>query len=199
MSSYRAALDALAAAHWTVRERSPDRVLSHADVWPDELRRRYPAIPAALTEFVSRVETCMKPDETAWFLTAADYAGTSGFAFAWNEWERMELESYTQSGDEPGAARVREFWNAYLPFYLDVGGDYAYFAVRVTEPKPVSRSWWRFGPERRFPEPRLGSVVHAAEEFRAPSEVAGSFDEFLASVASAVSGRDGGPLDGLLL
>src|SRR4051812_21019904 len=86
--NYRAALDALAAAGWTVRERTSDTVLSPADVWPAPLRQRYPVIPADLTNFVARVEACVSPDESAWFLSARDYAGTSDAAFAWNEWER---------------------------------------------------------------------------------------------------------------
>ena len=199
MEHYRAELDALASAGWTVRERTPDAVLPPEDVWPAALRDRYPNIPAALTEFVSRVEACLKADETAWFLTAADYAGTSDFAFAWNEWERMELEWSEERGDADEAAKVREFWNAYLPFYSDVSGEYTYFAVRVTEPKPVARSRLPWAA-RPTPEPQLGSVVYATEDdFRGVTEVAGSFDEFLGFLVAAVRGTPGeGPLAGLV-
>ena len=195
MDHLREALDALAAAGWTVRERSA--VGSPDDVWPAELRQRYPTIPPSLTQFVARVEACVNPDETGWFLSAADYAGTSDSAFAWNEWERMELESYEEAGDAERAGEVRDFWDAYLPFYLDVRSEYAYFAVRVTEPKAVKRQWWSF--PRQPEEPRLGAVVFAAEEFRSVSEVAGSFDAFLDELAATVQGRTTtGPLTGLI-
>ena len=196
MDHYRAALDALTAAGWTVRERSS--ALPAASVWPPELIRRYPTIPDALTAFMARVDACVNADETAWFLTASDYAGTSDFAFAWNEWERMELESHQERGDSEHAAAVREFWNAYLPFFLDVSGDYAYFAIRVVEPRPVPRTRLPWGA-RREPDPPRGTVVHGIEEFRAVSQVAASFDEFLAKLAVTVGGREGdGPLAGLV-
>jgi len=156
--------------------------------------RRYPAIPASLTDFMARVETCINRDETSWFLNSADYAGTGDSAYAWNEWEQMEVKWREDDGDENEVAEIRKFWDAYLPFYLDVAGDYAYFAVRITEPKPVPR--WNLLAER---EPRIGAVVHAVEELRSPLEVAGSFDEFLERLASTVKkGGSHGPLAGMV-
>jgi hypothetical protein len=52
-----------------------------------------------------------------------------------------------------------------------------------------------------LPEPRLGAVVHAAEEFRAVTEVAPSFSEFLDLLAAAMRDppeRRKGPLAGMI-
>jgi hypothetical protein len=178
-NAVRRTLDALAAAGWLVRESSspptPDEVL------PPELRRRYPKAPREWAEFAARIEECTNADETAWFLTAADYAGTSGYAFEWNAWELLDLESSDVYGGVEGAAEVRAFWDEHLPFYLDVRGDYAYFAIRLRAP-------------------RIGSVVHGASvEFRATSEVASSFSEFLELLVAAVRDPEcDGPLAGLV-
>ena len=73
------------------RERAPEKALSATELWPPELRARYPNVPASLTEFLGRIDRCENAGETAWFLTAADYAGTADSAWAWNEWERQGL------------------------------------------------------------------------------------------------------------
>ena len=193
---YRRVFDALVAAGWTVRERAPENALSAADLWPAKLRARYPNVPASLTEFLGRIDRCENAAETAWFLTAADYSGKSDSEWAWNEWERQELETF--SGDDEQKTAIREFWNAYLPFYLDVGGDYAYFAVRVTEsvPKKKPLLWFLREP----PEPPRGSVVYGADvDMREVSVVAASFPEFLEHLTRVL--RDPtveGPLTGLI-
>jgi hypothetical protein len=193
---YRRVFDALVAAGWKVRERAPENALTTADLWPAELRARYPNVPAPLTEFLARIDECENSAETAWFLTAADYAGKSESAWAWNEWERQELETFADDSEQTTA--IREFWNSYLPFYLDVGGDYAYFAVRVTEPAPKKKPLLWF--LREPPEPPRGSVVYGADvDLRAVSVVAASFPEFLQHLTTVL--RDPsveGPLTGLV-
>lgn len=175
----RRTLDALLTAGWTVRESASPP--APQDVLPPALRQRYPNAPREWAEFAARIEECTNADETAWFLTPADYAGTSGYAFEWNAWELLDLESREMHGGAAGAAEVRSFWDEHLPFYLDVSGDYAYFAIRLAAP-------------------RIGSVVHGASvEFRATSEVAGSFPEFLELLVAAVRDPDrDGPLTGLV-
>ena len=197
---HRSVLDALTKARWTVRDRGADHTLGPADLWPVALRERYPNIPPSVTVFLGRLDECVNADDTAWFLTAADYAGTSGSAWTWNAWEQLELAGYDEDGDEEGAAKVRDFWNAYLPVFLDVGGDYAHFSVRVTEPRVVKRSWWLVGGARPLPEPRMGTVVYGAEvDITAVVEVAPSFPEFLNYLATAVGDPNlKGPLSGLI-
>ena len=193
---YRRVFDALVAAGWTVRERAPDAALTAAELWPAELRARYPNVPASLTEFLARIDQCENSAETAWFLTAVDYAGKSDSAWAWNEWERQELETFAE--DEKETTAIREFWNSYLPFFLDVGGDYAYFAIRVTEPAPKKKPLLWF--LREEPDPPRGAVVYGADvDLRGVSIVAASFPEFLEHLTTVL--RDPtveGPLTGLV-
>ena len=192
----RRVLDTLVEAGWKVRERSPENALGRSELFPPALRQRYPNVPSSLVDFLGRLDECVNPDETAWFLTAADYAGTSGAAFEWNEWEKLELETF--KNDPRESAAVREFWNKHIPFYNDVSGDYAYFAVRVVEPKTTT---WDtvLSIVLRDREPKLGAVVYGVEEFRAPWQVTASFPEFLEEFAAAVRDPDRkGPLGGCL-
>ena len=177
--SLRRTLDALTAAGWLVRESAASP--APQDVLPPDLRQRYPNAPREWAEFTARIEECTNADETAWFLTPADYAGTSGCAFEWNAWELLDLESYEEYGDAEDAAKVRAFWDEHLPFYHDVSGEYAYFAIRLAAP-------------------RIGSIVHGvSDEFLAASEVAGSFPEFLDLLTATVRDPDReGPLAGFV-
>jgi hypothetical protein len=193
---YRRVFDALVAAGWTVRERAPEQALTETELWPAELRARYPNVPAPLTAFLGRIDQCENTSGTAWFLTAADYAGTGDSAWAWNEWEKQELETF--AGDDEEMGRIREFWTEYLPFYLDVGGDYSYFAVRLTEPPKKEKPLLWF--LREPPEPPRGSVVWGTDvDLRGVSIVTASFPEFLEHLTTVV--RDPtveGPLTGLV-
>lgn len=194
-------LDILDDAGWTVRVRSGNAILSTDLVWPEALRRRYPAIPPALTDFVARVEACVKPDETAWFLTADDFAERSDSAFAWNEWERMDVSRLAGQGDSEGVLRVKAFWDSYLPFYLDVRSEYSYFAVRVTPPATATPRGFSFWRSRRLVEPELGTVIHGCmdADLRDVSLIAASFDEFLDQLAATVQAPDAdGPLSGFV-
>lgn len=191
----------LDSAGWTVRVRSENAILPADLVWPETLRARYPTIPAALTDFVARVEACVKPDETAWFLTADDFAERSDAAFAWHEWERMDLSRLTEDGDSEGVPRVKSFWDSYLPFYLDVASEYSYFAVRVTPPATPTRGGFSLWTRRRPGEPELGTVIHGCmdADLLDVTRVAASFDEFLDQLAATVQAPDAsGPLSGFV-
>jgi hypothetical protein len=193
---FQRVVDALRQAGWKVRERTPENALGLSELFPASVRQRYPNVPSSLVDFLGRLDECVNPDETAWFHTAADYVGTSAAGYEWNEWERLELETFKDDPEE--SAAVREFWNTYLPFYTDVSGDYAYFAVRVVEPKPLAPhlSLLSFFA-RDLREPKLGAVVYGVEEFRGPWQVAASFPEFLERFATTVLDPErSGPLGG---
>jgi hypothetical protein len=146
---------------WAVTERpaQPLRL-------PPDVARRHPEVPEPLTTFLGGLSACEEADQKAWFLCEADYAGTSGSAFRWDEWERMSLDA--AEGNARLVAAVRAFWDAHLPFLLSVRDGYAYHAIRTA-------------PEG------FGQVVAAREpEFEEASVVAGSFGEFLSSLL----GRD---------
>src|SRR6185295_18224472 len=88
---------------WTVVKRSaePFRL-------PPDVAVRHPNLPAAVTKFLGGLLSCENDTKTAWFLCEADYAGTSGAAFRWDEWERMSLEA--AADDSRFAAAARAFW-----------------------------------------------------------------------------------------
>jgi hypothetical protein len=119
--------------------------------------------------FLSAIDVCCSPDETAWFLTADHYARTSGPAFRWNEIELMGLEA--AAGNQDWQREVTAFWDQHFPVMLAVHSDYDYLAVSLDS----------------------GAVVHGnAAEPEEASPVAGSFPEFLRALeseAAAVEAR----------
>jgi hypothetical protein len=116
----------------------------------------------------------VRGDEQAWFLTAADFAGDSGSAFAWHEWERLECDG----ADADEKARSHAFWSTHLPILQAVEGDYAYLAVRVD---PASA--------------QHGAVVRGqAPEFQETSTISPSFEALLKAIAAA---RNATPRDDL--
>src|SRR5262245_26097200 len=168
----RSAIDALRALGWTVRVADePHRLQAAID-------NRYPAIPSALRSFLEHIEQAERGGEQVWFLTSADYAGTSGSGFAWNEWEQMESEA------NPGAAtEIRTFWDAHLPILLSVEGDYSYLAVCVDKASA-----------------NYGYVVQGyAPEFRETSTLFRSFDELLEQIKALKDGTLESELAGLIM
>ncbi len=126
---------------------------------PEHIRKRYKRIPREYIEFVESLIECTNKANTQWFLSADDFAGTSGYAFAWDAWERMSLES---AEDDPELIRsIREFWNAHLPIHFDVSDGYAYHALRLSD----------------------GAVVAGREpEFEEVEKIARSLRDFVASI-----------------
>ena len=43
------------------------------------------------TDFLGRYALLCRADESVWFLSAADYAGTADSAFAWDEFKHLSL------------------------------------------------------------------------------------------------------------
>jgi len=150
------ALERLAKAGWSVefqRERSSLKA---------EILRRYEWMPLDLLDFFCEVKMVCSPDERAWFLTGEDFNESNGFAFAWNEWERLSLEAARDDQDEAWAQEIREFWDGRLPIFTSVKSGYAYFALD-----------------------KKGREVVRGEEpvFEETSPLAGSFAELLGTMA----------------
>ena len=142
---------------WAVTERPSQQLRL-----PPEVAARHPKLPKSLATFLGGLSACEDATQTTWFLCEADYAGTGGAAFRWDEWERMSLDA---AGDDLRlVAEVRAFWDAHLPFLLSVRDGYAYHAVRTATDG-------------------FGRVVAGREpEFEEASVVAESFGEFLSSL-----------------
>jgi hypothetical protein len=154
---------------WAVVETQPGDDLARRR----EIRERYPRIPKQYERFLARVRSCVNADETVWYLCVEDYNREPDAAdpgFAWDEFERMELEDEGPRGPDP--AEVRRFWDEHMPFMLSVGGEYAWIGFRVAGD-------------------RFGSVVEAWEDLRNPSDVARDFDEFIRLHSNALNGAPG--------
>jgi hypothetical protein len=130
---------------------------------------RYPRIPESYLQFLQKVASCVNPDETVWFLCAADYNGTSDSGWAWNAFENMLLED---ERDEEYRSEIVGFWDKHLPFMYSVGGEYAFLGFRVTGDS-------------------FGSVVDGYELQIEVSNVAPSFDDFVRLHSAAVRGDPG--------
>jgi len=170
--------DGLARAGWKVR--AGDDSFGR----PGVLASRYPAPPPSWVDFVDGLVECVNPDDTAWFLTRADYAGTSGAAFAWDVCEQLSLESADGTDDEPA---VRRFWDRHLPIFLSVGGDYGYLALVVIGTGASAA----FGPV----------VQGFAPDWEGTTEIAPSFEAFLTRLDEELGADDpgGGVASWLLL
>lgn len=130
-------VSALRELGWTVEEYE---VAVEPTLDPVAARRATPVF----LDLIRRVKFAASPDDKVWLLTAADYAPNSEAAFAWNEWEKMSLDSAGEGAD--WAKEVRRFWDAHFPFLMSVRNGYAYLAVKRTSGAIV------FGEEPEFEE-----------------------------------------------
>lgn len=135
----------------------------------ESFRRRYPRIPEQYEKFLSRVASCANADDTVWFLCTAEYNGTSDVVWAWNEFEKIDLEG---AGDDEERTGITTFWDTHLPFLYSVGGEYAHRSFRMS------------GPE-------FGSVVDGFEELTAVSDFAASFADFIRLHSDEVNEKPG--------
>jgi len=166
--SANTAIDALRALGWVVG------VTDQRHPLPAAIDSRYPSIPASLRSFLEHVENCVREGEQVWFLTSADYAGTSGSAYAWNAWEKLEIED----ADAATEADISAFWDAHLPIVLSIAGDFCYVAVCVDRASA-----------------NYGVVVEGyTPDFRETSVVCRSFDELLEQIKALEHGSLEGPL-----
>lgn len=154
--------EALRAKGWTVTRRSaPPRHL------PECVQRRYPQPSAEWLEFLQSVDCCMNPDGSIWLLCMEDFYRPPENGFRWNEFELIGLQDAEELQDLQGAAAIGAFWMGHLPVCLAVGGEYEYYAIRVTDGHIV------YG---------TGPGFDAAEEFAA------SFSEFAQAIANGEGG-----------
>lgn len=134
-------LDHLSARGWTVLRTAPRAVI--------------PASPAgseAHAVFLSLFTQLSCADDTRWFLSATDYAGTAESAFNQDTFRDISLEAAISDADRQ---MVETFWARHVPLFISVDGEYEFLALdRIS-----------------------GAVVHGAEpEFEAVSEMAPSLE-----------------------
>ena len=125
---------------------------------PRRRRRRACRAPG----FPGRYALLCRADESVWFLSAADYAGTADSAFAWDEFKHLSLDAALDDEDRQG---IHTFWDRHLPVLMSVAGDYEFLAI----------------------DQDTGAVVHGIEpEFEAVTVVADSWAGFCEAV---IAGR----------
>jgi hypothetical protein len=126
---------------------------------PGAVTDRYPWMPTDYRALVEEMAMVCSPDEKAWFLTEADFAGTSGSAYAWNEWEQQSLEA--AGSDEAWKAAIVSFWDNHLSILFSTRSGYAFFALE---------------------KDGLGVVYGEEPEYEETTPIAGSLTEFLRMV-----------------
>lgn len=117
-----------------------------------------PAGSAAHGTFLALYTQLSNAADTRWFLSAADYAGATDSAFAWDAFRSISLEAAASDADRQS---IQAFWARYLPVFMSVDGDYEFLAL----------------------DRESGKVVHGIEpEFEDVSEVAVSLDALFEQV-----------------
>jgi len=148
--------DALRGKGWTVLKRE-----GHPHKLPESISGRYKNLPSGWISFLNSIRTCVRPDETAWFLCMEDYERQDDGAFRWNEFELMSLQAAASDHDTGWRKSIRAFWDNHLPICLCVNGEYKYYAIRVSD----------------------GAVVYGMEpEFEETQDVAPCFEKFMEMV-----------------
>lgn len=159
-------LASLRGAGWRVDERT-----GAIGVGANPIATRHPILPEEYLDFLASVDRCNDPADQVWFLSTADFSGTSDAAFSWDEFERQSLDA--AQGDAAWRAEIAKHWDAHLPILFSVVDGYAYAAL-VTQGRDV------------------GKVVAGREpEYEEVREVAPSFMEFLSELVGVVEGRSG--------
>lgn len=126
---------------------------------PDEIQRRYPNISPQWHDFIRGLDVLMNQEETTWLLCFKDFYGQGDYAFQWNEWEKMSLDS--ADDDVEWQEEIRRFWNLHFPVVMSVKDGYAYYAISMDD----------------------GAIVYGYDpEFEECETVAASFEDFLEKI-----------------
>ena len=152
-------LEALRSVGWKIARLDRNAPL------PSTVAQRYAWAPCGVMDFVAGIGEAMSPDDKAWILSAVDYAGTSEKAFAWNEWELIELSA--AEDDDSWKSEVTHFWDQHLPILMSLKDGYAYFAIEQTNNTVV------VGEEPEFEEttPLAASLSELLEMIAARSRL----------------------------
>ena len=125
----RILVDILRKKDWVITERSSnDPILLN-----NRFKKRYPSIPAELTNFISRIYQ-MSLNDTCWFICENDYNSLlTGDNFTWDFCEQLSLKSANELSDKNWVLEITNFWNCYLPVMISVKSGYAYISIGVCE------------------------------------------------------------------
>lgn len=142
-------MDLLRAAGWNVE------LAEHREPLPARILERYPWMPDDYREFAENTRLCSSANQSAWFLTARDFAGARRREPGWNEWELLSLSA--AHDDEVEKQSIRAFWDDHLPVFQSLASGFAYLALERGTLKVVEG----FEPEFEVPLDRAASVPEA--------------------------------------
>lgn len=117
---------AATSAGWRVERRDEAKALD----LPVEVIQRYGLLPLGYREFLCNVAQATSADEGVWFLSERDFQRRTPGSFAWNEIEKMALDSAAHDADRQ---RVASFWDRHLPIMMAPDGDYDYLALALAD------------------------------------------------------------------
>ena len=112
-------------------------------------------------QFLKTFSMLENADGDKWFLLVNDFRNDYlDNEFAWNEFEKMSLES---ENDKSERDEISKWWAAYLPIYMSVKGSYSYYAMDVLN--------------------NVGSIIYGCEPiFEDSIVVANNFEDFLSKI-----------------
>lgn len=96
-------------------------------ILPNNIIERY-TVSKEWLNFINGVKNCTNSEQNKWFLTMNDY-DTEYYksSWGWNDFEMMSLQA--AEDDIKWQEEITEFWNRHFPIFLDVEGDYSYYAI----------------------------------------------------------------------
>ena len=126
---------------------------------PESIIERY-TVSKKWLNFISNVKNCTNSEQNKWFLTINDYSAEyDEGSWGWNDFEMMSLQA--AEDDTEWQEEITEFWNTHFPIFLDIEGDYSYYAIDTDS----------------------GEVVQGYEpEFEECYTVAETFEDFIAKI-----------------
>lgn len=138
---------------WNIKTSGSKQALLPADI-----AARYSQLPVEVCDYLQTFEKYGNAEESAWFLTRADFLETADAGFRWNEYESMALEA---AESEQERRKIIEFWDAHFPIAMAVDSNYDYLAISLQAQS-------------------FGAVVHGYSPYWfEPTIIAPSFSEFL--------------------
>jgi hypothetical protein len=148
---------------WNIRTSSSKEPLLAADI-----AARYSQLPVEVSHYLQTFEKYSNAEESAWFLTCADFLEPADAGFRWNEYERMALDA---AESEQERRKIIEFWDAHFPIALAVDSNYDYLAISLQATS-------------------FGAVVHGYSPYWfEPSIIAPSFSEFVEQFRMAAESK----------
>ena len=112
---------------WANKNNWKIRVTDEIFTLPNTVTERY-SVSNDWLDFIKGIEICTNNEQNKWFITISDYS-TKYDENSWN-WNDFEIMSLNAAEDDlEWQDEIKEFWNTHFPIFIDVEGDYSYYAI----------------------------------------------------------------------